>query len=707
MRDATFYASSAPRAPQADGRRGAPRLLAAVDGRARPGHHRGRARAARGPAPRGAPRRGARGAPVPASWTTSTGSRPQRPDRPSSSSRRRCRSAPSSASSAVESSRGSWRRTPQTFVAIARRMALGGGKGLGSAGMRARVALVTELPIALGVADGPLALALASRRDLAREWIAVPSTGSLPSRRLAARLIERAAHEAARKAAYGDDHSLRVFQSEAIASAWGRLLADRESLVWRHVAVARGLLAPWVPALGRAMEDALLPSLTPTEWRRAAASIAAHAAVAPDAALALARRAVSQGILKRDPGAAAAFVWGLPRAAEAEQEAAEELLDRIMAHAHADVGEAVVELRSELGSSPLTERAATMASTLLAGRGKGAGDDGAEALAQEVARDLQQAERDDQPLRDQIERALQAFASEGAKEAYAQARDLLAAAQGSLFALEAVAPEDDGAEGRAGFDRPAHVARRAARSRREPARARRARVAAAARAEAATLRAPPTRRSIPCATGWRSGSSPARPRRCRGRPSRARRTPCSRCGACARSCTSSTATWATTGTTPRAPAGSGAARCASRGRSSSASSAIRPLPSGAPSSPRWPARWTPSSAWARATSSTRSSSSRDAWPTPRSSPRRPRRRWPPIWSTSSGASPRSPTPSTGTPPGPCRRSTSSRATSPQTLPAASRPCARRSSASPARSGCSPRPPRCATSPRRWAPSPRR
>ena len=338
-----------------------------------------------------------------------------------------------------------------TFVAVARRMALGTGKGLASAGMRARVALVTELPIGLGVADGPLALAIASRRDLAREWIAIPSTGSLPSRRLAARLIERAAREAARRAAYGDDHSLRVFQSDAVAPAWGRLFADRESLVWRHVAVARGLLAPWVPAMAKAMEEALSPTLTPTEWRRAAASIAAHAAVAPDAALALARRAVSLGMLQHDPGAASAFVWGLPRAAEAEREAAEELLDQVMEHAYPDVGEAVVELRAELGGdSPLTERAAELALALLAGRAKVPGDDGAESLAQEVARDLEGGPRDDQPLRDQIERALHAFATTGAKEAYSQARDVLAAAQGSLFALEAVTLEDDGATGRAG-----------------------------------------------------------------------------------------------------------------------------------------------------------------------------------------------------------------------------------------------------------------
>jgi len=153
----------------------------------------------------------------------------------------------------------------ETFVAIARRMAMSSPKGLGSAAVRARVALVVELPIGLGVSDGPLALAIAARREGAREWIGEASTGSLPSRRLAARLIERAALEAARRASRGDEHSLRVFRSDSVAPAWRRLLADRESLVWRHVAVARGLLAPWEASQARAIEEALAPNLSPTE----------------------------------------------------------------------------------------------------------------------------------------------------------------------------------------------------------------------------------------------------------------------------------------------------------------------------------------------------------------------------------------------------------------------------------------------------------
>jgi hypothetical protein len=336
-----------------------------------------------------------------------------------------------------------------TFVAVARRMALGPGKGLTHPGIRARIALVTELPIGLGLADGPLALAVASRRDLAREWIALPSTGSLPSRRLAARLLERAANEAARRAAYGDDHSLRVFKSDAVASAWRRLLEDRESLVWRHVAVARGLLARWIPEFAHAVEEALAPALSPTEWRRAAASIAANAAVAPEAALGLAQRALSQGLVERDPGVASAFLWGLPRAAEAERDAAEELLDRVLKRAPAEVGEAIVELRAELGASPLAALAAKRGLELLSRRAKAGGDDGAEGLALDVVRDLEGAARDE-PLRDHIARALLAFATSGAREAFLRAREALSAAHGAVDALEAVALEEDGAEGRAG-----------------------------------------------------------------------------------------------------------------------------------------------------------------------------------------------------------------------------------------------------------------
>ncbi len=338
----------------------------------------------------------------------------------------------------------------ETFVAIARRMALAGGRGLGSPAMRARIALVTELPIGMGVQDGSLALALASRRELAREWIGVPSTGSLPARRLAARLIERAGREAALRAANGDKHSLRVFGGDSVAGAWQRLLADRESLVWRHVAVARGMLAPFSPALTKGIEQGFAPSLTPTEWRRAAASLAAMVAVAPDRALEVAQNALSHGLLDRDPGAAAAFIWGLPRAVEMEPEAAQQLLERVLDRASPDIGEAVLDLRAELGESVMAERASARAIELLSGHAKGANDDGAAALALEVLRDLGSTSRDDDSIRTQIATALREFAAGGAKQAYASARRALSTARASVDALEAVSREEEDAETGAG-----------------------------------------------------------------------------------------------------------------------------------------------------------------------------------------------------------------------------------------------------------------
>ena len=137
-----------------------------------------------------------------------------------------------------------------------------------------RIALVTELSLQHGIADGPLCLALVSRREHAREWVAAASTRSLPARRLAAKILERAAREAATRAQMGDTHALRAFMQENVRGAYNRLLSDRESLVWRYVAVARGLCAGWVPELREQISESLKEGLSPTEWRRAATSSA-------------------------------------------------------------------------------------------------------------------------------------------------------------------------------------------------------------------------------------------------------------------------------------------------------------------------------------------------------------------------------------------------------------------------------------------------
>jgi hypothetical protein len=339
----------------------------------------------------------------------------------------------------------------QTFTAMATSMAQTGGKGLTSPAIRARVALVCELPIAHGIADGALALALVSRRESAREWIATASTGSLPSRRLAAKLLERAAREAARRAQMGDPHALRAFAGDAVRQAWTVLLADREPLVWRYVAVARGLCAEWVPDLKKEIADGLAPRLSPTEWRRASASLAAFAAVNPDEAQRLLKDIQKRGFFaSEDPGSAGAFVWGIPRAIEAEPETAGKMLDAVLAVASPDVAESVSELVFEYGPSKLVDRATARALEIVRGesakpRGE---DDGAASLYHELVRDLE-GTREDPPLRVLAAQALDTFASEGAHAAYGKARAVVDGATGATGALEAVANDDD-AEGRVG-----------------------------------------------------------------------------------------------------------------------------------------------------------------------------------------------------------------------------------------------------------------
>jgi hypothetical protein len=172
------------------------------------------------------------------------------------------------------------------FVAIATSMALAGGKPFQTAAVRTRMMLAAEMPLAQNLRDGPLALALVGRRQLARDWVVLPSMGSLPARRLSGRLIERAACEAARRASRGDPHAMRALSGEAVSGAMARLLADRESLVWRHVAIARGLLAPFSEHGIEALEHDVAPDLSPTEWRRAATAIGALVGVSPDAGVA-------------------------------------------------------------------------------------------------------------------------------------------------------------------------------------------------------------------------------------------------------------------------------------------------------------------------------------------------------------------------------------------------------------------------------------
>lgn len=348
-----------------------------------------------------------------------------------------------------------------TFIALATRVAAGSARGLSGAGIRARVSIAMSLPSGAHVPADALALALASRRELTRDWIIAPSTGSLPERRLAGRLLERAAREAVRRAMQGEDHVLRLFRSatthlaqrkpsvapnapqpDPIAGVLLRMLGDQEPLVWRHVAAARGLLAGISPELTAQISELFAPDLAPAEWRRAATSLVASIAVDPYRALARSMDLLNGPLLARDSAIATAMVWGVRTAADLEPEAAEELLNAIAAKAPITVAESVAELRSEIAG--FGARAAERCASALAGLlSTPEPDDGLAALARSILRELSSAPGEGSELAAALRRAVDAFVETGTREAHTLAQRALALASETVSALLALEVTDE------------------------------------------------------------------------------------------------------------------------------------------------------------------------------------------------------------------------------------------------------------------------
>ncbi|MEZ4327327.1 MAG: protein kinase [Polyangiales bacterium] len=326
-----------------------------------------------------------------------------------------------------------------TFVALATRLALGRARVLSGPGVRARVALALDLPIGTGARADSLAYALISSTELRDEWLLRPAMGSLPSRRLAARLIERAAREAAQRAADGDPSGVLVFRTPEVSRAWQRLLDDRESLVWRHVASARGLLSGALPEFEEQIHQHLAPNLSVTEWRRAAASLAASITVQPESALSACHRLLASDLVEKDKGLPSALMLGLPRAAEREPEAVEELLELLVREGSLSVAEVLLDLRRERLGEDFAAWAAQRARVQL--REALAADDrideGKAALMIAVANELGERQADAAgSLPQMVADALSAFAEESPVVAARMAQDILTATEERISKLE-------------------------------------------------------------------------------------------------------------------------------------------------------------------------------------------------------------------------------------------------------------------------------
>ncbi len=333
----------------------------------------------------------------------------------------------------------------ETFIVLATSLASDSKRAIADPAIQARIRLAFELPVGAGTASDVLALTLISRKDMQREWLLDPSQGSLPARRFAARILERAARESLRKVALGDEGSLKVFQETEVRTVWKRLLDDRESLVWRHVAVARGLLSRVILEFDDEIESHLNPELTPTEWRRAAVSLTATIALDPVEGLSSCRDLLESEILEKDKGLAGTMVFGLSRAADTEPEAAESILDKIVQVGGLDIAEALVELRREhamnaFGTNACQYTQERLKKILSIGRER---DDGRVALCESLIEELSpKAERRARTIRDRLDSALSLFVDQNAAQAHNEATSIYQDAVAKIEELEQYREED-------------------------------------------------------------------------------------------------------------------------------------------------------------------------------------------------------------------------------------------------------------------------
>src|SRR5690606_6972893 len=331
--------------------------------------------------------------------------------------------------------------TAASFASVATRMALASGRSFEAATLRARIGLLFDLPVGSAVNADALALTLVTRRELRERWIEPGRTGALPARRLAAKLLEHAAREAALRAQHGDPHPRELLTTEPVKSTFTALLADREPLVWRHAAVARGLLSSVDDLLRDEVERALDPALTPTEWRRGAVSLVALMANEPEEALRACRRILDGPLAEYDRGLAATLTMGLPRVVEAEPEAAEQLLEWIAEVVRPDVAEAVAALLGDVLDPAFGARAAERLYDSLAAQA----ERNTSVLRAISERTLQQLarENDEDDVVSLLRRALAAYESTGARSAYELATRAVRALERAVDFVAVQDPNDE------------------------------------------------------------------------------------------------------------------------------------------------------------------------------------------------------------------------------------------------------------------------
>jgi hypothetical protein len=325
--------------------------------------------------------------------------------------------------------------TASTFAAVATRMAIHSSKRLEIPSLQARVHLLYSLPVGSSVNADALALTLVARRESFETWVAEPAQSTLPSRRMAAIILERAAREVVRSTENGDSGPLGRFQHPSVQASYRTLLADREPLVWRHAAVARGLLSAVEPRLREEIDLELDPSLSPTEWRRAVVSLVACLVKDPETTLPQCKSLLRSELFERHPAILSTLLWGIGPVIDAEPELARELLDFLSWVDRTDVAQDLVALLRDVHNPSFGRSAAQRMKNALHDRLPQADAD-SRVLLEALAKELGSERHDDLSIWGGVRSALIAFESTGAEAAYHSATEALNRAYAALDQLE-------------------------------------------------------------------------------------------------------------------------------------------------------------------------------------------------------------------------------------------------------------------------------
>lgn len=233
------------------------------------------------------------------------------------------------------------------FAKLVGALAASSPRVLKNPAVRSRIALCLQMPAGLVPEVDELCLALLACPETRQTWLVHPSSGSLIERRLAARILERAAREVFRRKIGSNTSGLRVLDMPDVCQSWNMLLMDREPLVWRHAAAAVGVLVECRSRYAKLLETGFSRGASDGARRRSLCILAASIAVRGQSSLSRCIELLKEASLENRNEPLHTMLFGIETAASFECALADVLLSRLAEVCHLDHGAEVIDVRGQ------------------------------------------------------------------------------------------------------------------------------------------------------------------------------------------------------------------------------------------------------------------------------------------------------------------------------------------------------------------------